>query len=80
MNKNKKYNVIDLFCGCGGLSKGFEMAGYQTLLGVDFNQPALDTFLHNHNNSKILFGDLSKPETFDRIEDPFYWNLFLSPL
>ena len=31
----KQYNIIDLFCGCGGLSKGFEEAGYKTLLGVD---------------------------------------------
>ena len=33
---DKKYNVVDLFCGCGGLSKGFEEAGYNILVGVDF--------------------------------------------
>ena len=33
-----------MFCGCGGLSKGFEMAGYGILLGVDFNEPALKTY------------------------------------
>lgn len=47
----KKYNVIDLFCGCGGLSKGFEMAGYNIILGVDFNKPALETYEYNHKNS-----------------------------
>lgn len=65
---SKKYTVLDLFCGCGGLSKGFEMAGYDILLGVDFNQPALDTYEFNHKGSKTLFGDLSKDETFDTID------------
>lgn len=65
---SRKYTVLDLFCGCGGLSKGFEMAGYDILLGVDFNQPALDTYAFNHKGSKTLFGDLSKAETFDTID------------
>lgn len=69
MNKQRsKYSVIDLFCGCGGLSKGFEMAGFDITLGVDFNQPALDTYAFNHKSSKALFGDLSKPETFNTID------------
>ena len=65
--KNKKYTVLDLFCGCGGLSKGFEMAGYDIALGVDFNQPALDTYAFNHKGSKTLYADLSLDETFDKI-------------
>ena len=27
-------NVIDLFCGCGGFSKGFEQAGFSVRLGM----------------------------------------------
>ena len=67
MNK-KKYNVLDLFCGCGGLSKGFEMANYNILLGVDFNEPALNTYAYNHKGSLTLCADLSKSETFDKID------------
>ena len=36
-------NAIDLFAGCGGLSKGFMGAGFQILLGVDNDQAALNT-------------------------------------
>lgn len=66
---NRKYTVLDLFCGCGGLSKGFEMAGYDIALGVDFNKPALETYAYNHKNSDTLYADLSKDDAFDAIED-----------
>lgn len=65
----KEYNVLDLFCGCGGLSKGFENAGFNVILGVDNDGAALNTFQKNHNNSKVLNGDLSAPETFEIIEN-----------
>ena len=34
-------NVIDLFCGAGGLSYGFQRAGFDVLLGIDSDQKAL---------------------------------------
>lgn len=66
---NKTLNCIDLFCGCGGLSKGFLDAGYKVLVGVDNNQPALDTFRLNHKGGIPLNADLSKQETFDTIKE-----------
>lgn len=57
---NTKINVIDLFCGCGGLSYGFEKAGYNILLGVDNDEMALRTFKENHKNSKTICGDISQ--------------------
>ena len=52
-------NAIDLFCGCGGLSLGFEEAGINIALGIDSWQDAINTFNHNHKKSKGLCKDLS---------------------
>lgn len=56
----KSYNVIDLFCGCGGLSYGFEKAGFNILLGIDNDKIALNVFEHNHNGSKSICGDITE--------------------
>lgn len=50
--------VIDLFCGCGGLSEGFKLAGYEIVGGVDFNEPAIKTYNKNFPNAKALCCDL----------------------
>lgn len=50
--------VLDLFCGCGGLSHGFIEAGYNVLAGIDHWQDALDTFSFNHVDTKAIKADL----------------------
>ncbi len=52
-------NVIDLFCGCGGMSLGFEKAGYNVLLAIDAWQDALDTYKFNRDNDHTLCADLT---------------------
>ncbi len=64
-----KINTIDLFAGCGGLSKGFLDAGFNVVLGVDNDDAALKTFAYNHCGAKPLNADLSNPETFNIIEN-----------
>lgn len=54
-----KYNAIDLFCGCGGLSFGFEQAGFNVILGIDNDRKALDTFELNHNGALSICGDIT---------------------
>jgi len=61
----KGLNTIDLFSGAGGLSCGFEQAGFNILLGTDNNKTALETFKLNHPDSKILLGDISEISTKD---------------
>lgn len=43
--------IIDLFCGCGGLSYGFEMAGFEVVLAIDMWNDAIRTYNYNHNNA-----------------------------
>ena len=49
MDKRKNgITVIDLFCGAGGFSNGFHMAGYDVAYGIDNWKPACET--HSLNN------------------------------
>lgn len=58
MKSNKKYKVIDLFSGCGGLSLGFSRKGFDIVAGIDNWEDSLKTFERNHAGSKGLIVDL----------------------
>jgi DNA (cytosine-5)-methyltransferase 1 len=68
-NSKNQYNVIDIFSGAGGLSRGFMDAGYNIQLGVDFDDAALKTFQENHGSSDILKLDLFNHENIKAILD-----------
>lgn len=53
-----KNKIIDLFCGCGGLSFGFEMAGFEVALAIDMWSDAVKTFNHNHKNQVAYCKDI----------------------
>lgn len=54
-----KYSMVDLCCGAGGISKGFEMSGaFEVLLGVDIFTCAIDTFKLNHPKTTTILGDV----------------------
>ena len=54
-----RHNVLDLFCGAGGLSLGFKMAGFNIVGGIDFNQEAIDTHALNFKDGFHFCGDIS---------------------
>lgn len=66
--QEKRFKVLDLFCGAGGLSRGFMDAGFDVVLGVDMNDHALETFKNNHDNSEIMKLDLFEHKNIDKIQ------------
>jgi len=54
--------VIDLFSGCGGLSLGFQKAGYDLISSIEIDQAALDVALYN---LFWRYGDFLKQESLD---------------
>lgn len=67
---NKYYKTtltaVDLFCGCGGISKGLELAGINVIAGVDFFKEAGETYKTNFNH-KFIYGDITKNETKEEL-------------
>ncbi|MEM4619821.1 MAG: DNA cytosine methyltransferase, partial [Desulfurococcaceae archaeon] len=54
-----KYTLIDLFCGAGGFSKGFQLTQrYSILLGVDNFKPAASTYKTNFPQAIVLMEDI----------------------
>lgn len=51
--------ILDLFCGCGGFSKGFENAGFNVLLGIDIWKDATVTYKSNFPNAIVLNEDIA---------------------
>ncbi|CEN83429.1 DNA cytosine methyltransferase [Paraclostridium sordellii] len=59
MNTNKKFTLISLFAGAGGMDKGFSNAGFDILWANDFNKDAVETYKKNLGNH-IVLGDITQ--------------------
>ena len=57
-----EYSVVDLFAGCGGLSKGFELAGFKIAAAFDSLDLAVECYKMNFPNSEVKQLDLSNTE------------------
>ncbi len=62
-------NIIDLFAGCGGLSLGFEMAGFKVLAAVEMDEWASETYQKNHTDTKMIKSDITKVQYLSDIVD-----------
>lgn len=56
-----EFTSADLFCGAGGMAKGFEYAGFNQICGLDWFKEAGMTYRHNFKHP-IIEGDITKKE------------------
>lgn len=68
MDAHKTLNVLDLFCGCGGMSKGLTDAGLNVVAGIDIWDKAVANYNKNFEH-KAYCEDLTAlpPEKFNQL-------------
>lgn len=64
---NKKPRVVDLFSGCGGMTLGFEKAGFNVVAAFDNWKPAVEVYRANFNHP-ITQIDLGEDKALDMIK------------
>jgi len=63
-----QFRVLDLFCGAGGFSYGFDKnSNFTTVLGLDFDADAINTFNYNIKTAKGIVGDITDISVRDSI-------------
>lgn len=70
------YKFIDLFAGCGGLSEGFYMQGFEALVHVEIDKFACETlkkrmeyYGYTDINNKVLEHDITDSGIIDRLNE-----------
>lgn len=53
-------DVFDFFSGCGGTSKGFELAGMRPIFALDFDEDSSKTFMDNFPEVQFSVSDIKK--------------------
>jgi len=64
--------AVDIFSGAGGLSIGAEMSGIKTILAVEYDKHAADSFKRNHKDTNVLNEDIRNVKPLDHVnKNPF---------
>ena len=68
MNKDRKFRVISLFSGAGGMDLGFINAGFEIVWANDFFKEAVESYKKNVDD-RIVFGDITKIDSSEMPDD-----------
>lgn len=55
-----KHKVIDLFAGVGGLSLGFEMAGFEVVAANEYDEEIAAAYTLNNPDTNMIVGDIAQ--------------------
>lgn len=59
-----EFRILDLFCGAGGFSYGMHQnKHFKTMVALDFNEKAANTFKMNMPEAEVITGDITDPFT-----------------
>jgi len=62
---NKELKILDLYCGAGGFSLGFEQAGFKVKYAIDNSKLVQETFEYNHPNTEFILNDIREQDPKD---------------
>lgn len=63
MMKPTEFKILDLFCGAGGMSWGMDQNPFfKTVVAVDFDEKATETFKRNMPYAEMVVGDVTDAE------------------
>lgn len=60
MSKKEKLKVLDLFSGVGGMSYGFERAGFDIAGALEYDKQIAESMKKNHKHTEMFVGDIRK--------------------
>lgn len=63
--EDKKFKVIELFAGAGGLALGIEQAGFETIALIEIDKSASETLRCNRPNWRVINEDIEKISPLD---------------
>ena len=71
----RKFNFIDLFAGCGGLSEGFYQTGYNSLAHVEIDSTACKTlrtrmnyYKYKDSDIRVLEKDITEEDILEKLD------------
>lgn len=76
INKNQKFNFIDLFAGCGGLSEGFYRQGFNAVAHVEIDHSACETlrermryYSYPNPEKEVIEADINSDDILKKINE-----------